>query len=328
MVVDPNDPLARLRLSPVVDPDAILSNRPARLPEALLFTALRNDDRGGRDVLYPPPPGPRSCGSGVHAPDEDCEDDDACNGREVCDLGAATCRDRLPLSCDDGDPCNGVETCDPEAGCQAGVPCVDANLCTVDTCDPHAGCVHGFDTALCPVHGLGTPRLTTRRAGGRSRRRIVLVAPDPLPAPRPALPGAEALLLVSDAAGRSASFALPARGWRRIGRGGSERLVFRGRRGEPCRTVKLDLARGLRAVCRLPYPGMTMQPPVSVALRVGVPATGATFYCTGPDAAAPPADGSAPGCLRSEWLGTAVAGEELPLSQRERRVARSTHRTS
>lgn len=66
MVLDPSNPLAALMLSPVVDQDAVMSNLPATIPGALVLTALRNDERGGRDALYPAlpeaicPPVPRN----------------------------------------------------------------------------------------------------------------------------------------------------------------------------------------------------------------------------------------------------------------------------
>src|SRR4029450_11138017 len=41
--------------SPAIDPDGIMSNLPATIPGALVFTTLRNDERGGRDVMYPAP---------------------------------------------------------------------------------------------------------------------------------------------------------------------------------------------------------------------------------------------------------------------------------
>lgn len=59
IVVDPSAPFAGLMVSTNVDRDAILSNRPS--PDGLVFTALRGDDRSGRDVLYPAPGAP-SCG--------------------------------------------------------------------------------------------------------------------------------------------------------------------------------------------------------------------------------------------------------------------------
>jgi hypothetical protein len=62
VAIDPASPFAGLLLSANVDRNAIMSNLPSDLPGALVFTALRNDDRGGRDVLYPAlacPPAPR-----------------------------------------------------------------------------------------------------------------------------------------------------------------------------------------------------------------------------------------------------------------------------
>lgn len=65
MLIDPDDPTAGLALSPNINPNSVVSNRPASF-EALLFTSLQNDERGGRDVLYP-----------LHAPEcpGDCDDD-------------------------------------------------------------------------------------------------------------------------------------------------------------------------------------------------------------------------------------------------------------
>jgi hypothetical protein len=293
LIVDPTDPLAGLRLSSAVDADAVLSDLPAHLPDALLFTALRNDDRGGRDVLYPAPASPRRCGGGVHPPDEECEDGDPCNGIETCDLAHATCRGGAPLTCDDGDPCNGTETCEPGAGCQAGFPCIDASVCTIDTCDPATGCAHAFDTAACPVERLALARLKASRVGTRGERRmVVVVVRGPVRSPGPALPGTVALLDVVDATGRGTSFLLPRDGWRRAKGPGERRVVFRGKRRDRCRRAVLDLARGLRAVCTLPAGQLPVVPPIDVVLRVGVPASGATFYCAS-SAVAGSADGAA-----------------------------------
>ena len=55
MVIDPLSPFTGLAAGRPVDPDAVMSNFPASIPAALVLTALRNDDRGGRDVLYPAP---------------------------------------------------------------------------------------------------------------------------------------------------------------------------------------------------------------------------------------------------------------------------------
>jgi len=73
MVIDPRDSLVDLMLSPNVNLDAVMSNFPATFP-ALLFTELTNDERGGRDALYPGPPSsacPADCdGSGTVTIDE------------------------------------------------------------------------------------------------------------------------------------------------------------------------------------------------------------------------------------------------------------------
>lgn len=66
----------------------------------------------------------------------ECDDGNACNGVETCDLRAGLCVAGNPLECDDGDDCNGVETCDGEAGCVDGEPlvCTDPFACTANTC--------------------------------------------------------------------------------------------------------------------------------------------------------------------------------------------------
>ncbi|MGH0037000.1 MAG: PEP-CTERM sorting domain-containing protein [Myxococcota bacterium] len=63
VVVDPLDPFAGLDFSDVRDDMAIMSNCRTCGLEMLFFNALRNDDRAGRDVLYPslvPEPGTAS----------------------------------------------------------------------------------------------------------------------------------------------------------------------------------------------------------------------------------------------------------------------------
>lgn len=52
MRIDPDDPTAGLQRSPSINPNSVVSNRPGVF-EALFFTSLQNDERGGRDVLYP-----------------------------------------------------------------------------------------------------------------------------------------------------------------------------------------------------------------------------------------------------------------------------------
>jgi hypothetical protein len=65
MEIDPLDPFSDLIVSTATDDEAIMSNRACGglFCPSLLFTALRPDDIGGRDVLYPasiPEPGPAS----------------------------------------------------------------------------------------------------------------------------------------------------------------------------------------------------------------------------------------------------------------------------
>ena len=55
MLIDPRQPLDDLLLSPNVNVNAVMSNSPTVI-DALLLTALSNDERGGRDALYPGPP--------------------------------------------------------------------------------------------------------------------------------------------------------------------------------------------------------------------------------------------------------------------------------
>jgi hypothetical protein len=55
MVIDPTAPFTGLLTGTPIDVDAVMTNFPTSIPGALVLTALRNDDRGGRDVLYPAP---------------------------------------------------------------------------------------------------------------------------------------------------------------------------------------------------------------------------------------------------------------------------------
>ena len=52
ILIDPSNPLATMALSPNLDTLAVLNQIPSDI-NALFYTSLRNDDRGGRDVLYP-----------------------------------------------------------------------------------------------------------------------------------------------------------------------------------------------------------------------------------------------------------------------------------
>lgn len=78
-----------------------------------------------------------------------CEDGDACNGMELCDI-QGHCLPGTPPNCDDGIDCT-IDDCDAVAGC-ARVPsdafCLDEDLCTLnERCDLKSGCVS--DTRNC-----------------------------------------------------------------------------------------------------------------------------------------------------------------------------------
>src|SRR5437867_2978074 len=76
--------------------------------------------------------------------DADCDDGDACNGLETCDVANQTCQAGTPVVCEDNDVCT-TNTCDhatgacsfpPIAGCCNVDPdCNDNDACTTDTCD-------------------------------------------------------------------------------------------------------------------------------------------------------------------------------------------------
>jgi len=82
--------------------------------------------------------------------DSECDDDNVCNGLEICDLETG-CQKGIALQCDDGDLCDGTETCDPKEGCQEGdaLDCDDGDVCTDDDCLSGSGCTHVNNTALC-----------------------------------------------------------------------------------------------------------------------------------------------------------------------------------
>ena len=68
-----------------------------------------------------------------------CDDQDPCNGLEVCDSTTGTCVAGTPLECDDDDACT-ADSCDK--GCMnEPIDCSDGDGCTVDSCDAETGCV-------------------------------------------------------------------------------------------------------------------------------------------------------------------------------------------
>ena len=84
-----------------------------------------------------------SCQAGecVHAPRNDqCGDNNLCNGVEVCDPARNGCVPGTPKNCDDSNACT-VDSCNPATGTctNAAVSCNDQNPCTVDSCDQATG---------------------------------------------------------------------------------------------------------------------------------------------------------------------------------------------
>ena len=94
-----------------------------------------------------------SCNAGtgcVFAPNtKPCNDDNACTLNDICALGQCTSGGQL--DCDDKDACNGVETCDVLTGCKPGVKpsCNDGINCTKDGCSPAIGCTFTPDDTAC-----------------------------------------------------------------------------------------------------------------------------------------------------------------------------------
>jgi hypothetical protein len=70
-----------------------------------------------------------------------CDDGTVCTSGDTCTGGTCV---GTPVPCNDNNACNGVEVCDPVLGCQVGtnLSCDDGDICTVDTCDPDLGCVY------------------------------------------------------------------------------------------------------------------------------------------------------------------------------------------
>lgn len=110
------------------------------------------------------------------ARDEDCDDDQVCNGQERCEAGA--CVSGAAPTCDDGVECTADECvegvgcvrtpdhdrcaalgclagfCDPAFGCDLVAPddiCSDGVACTDDRCTGDGECLHLPDDERCPA---------------------------------------------------------------------------------------------------------------------------------------------------------------------------------
>lgn len=84
------------------------------------------------------------------ASDADCDDGDACNGTETCDLGTGACQSGTPVNCDDSDVCTS-NSCDPATGLCSNDPLVP--------CCGNAVCETGEDQCNCSAD-CGTPPTT------------------------------------------------------------------------------------------------------------------------------------------------------------------------
>src|SRR5207249_4118659 len=128
--------------------------------------------------------------------DADCDDGDACNGVESCDLSSGTCvpgtavdcTDQNPCTddlcdpatgacsnpeaaagtvCDDGNACTTGDTCSDGVCVGAALSCDDGNPCTDDSCDPATGCVSTPNTAPCDDGNTSEKRRAGKEADWR-----------------------------------------------------------------------------------------------------------------------------------------------------------------
>ncbi len=90
--------------------------------------------------------GPEVCSEGMCAAGDSvvCDDGIDCTV-DTCDDESQRCTVTAnDARCQDGDACNGAEVCQIGLGCRDVSPlyCNDENSCTVDDCDPDVGCTH------------------------------------------------------------------------------------------------------------------------------------------------------------------------------------------
>jgi len=83
------------------------------------------------------------CGNKTVETGEDCDDGNKVDGDGCENSCKFSCK--VDADCDDKDACNGKESCDTTTHmCKAGAKpnCDDSKTCTTDTCDPATGCVN------------------------------------------------------------------------------------------------------------------------------------------------------------------------------------------
>lgn len=119
--------------------EASVDSPPCEPVDLCLDVECNDDDPCTMDECQP------ADGSCTFIPKEDgmtCE----VNGEAgVCEQGACQVNEcQNDADCNDNNVCNGVEICSPEGACipSPGLNCDDENPCTEDVCDPEGGCSH------------------------------------------------------------------------------------------------------------------------------------------------------------------------------------------
>jgi hypothetical protein len=184
MLVDAADPLAAVSISPNLDTLAVMNQAPSDF-DALFNVSLRNDDRGGRDVLYPAPGVTQSicqpmvettCRSSLHA------------ALDIRDRRGAA-KDTLAWTWAKGDETSAADFGEPAAGTRYSL-CLyrgDPSALVGELALPPgaAWTSHGAK-GLQYEDGMGAPhgvRVAKLQAGIAGKARIVLKAKGPnLPA--------------------------------------------------------------------------------------------------------------------------------------------------
>jgi len=200
-----------------------------------------------------------------------CSDDDACTINETCQSGR----------------CTGQPTACPARSCNGALDCDDGNACTHDECAP-AGCSNDKpDEEACPAHAIGAEKLLVKaKAGKPSKNKLTFVASGTFTPPlgRQFPTDAGATLEIRDGAGQQIVFPLPPEGWRAPGKvAGAKGFTYKdkgGRRG-PCRAVRFDQKKAIKAVCKGAGVALALPlaEPVRVVLRSGTRAAGMSSYC-------------------------------------------------
>jgi hypothetical protein len=102
--------------------------------------------------------GAEICAAGICTAGADpCDDGIECTV-ETCSEASVSCDTVLDHDvCSDDDACNGRELCQPVTGCAGGASpeCDDGSECTIDSCEPATGCVNAIPDADGDGYGDG-----------------------------------------------------------------------------------------------------------------------------------------------------------------------------